>query len=76
MKDLNMKKILSYTIGWDIKSKQGYMTAIDEDDTSHAFADISQDELRMLVDMLKEHKVYIDNSKWIIGGWNQNTPMP
>jgi hypothetical protein len=32
-----MKKVISYTIGWDTKAKEGYLTAVDEEQVSHAF---------------------------------------
>lgn len=66
-----MKRILHYTIGWDTQSKEGYLTAIDEDLVSHAFGKLSQDEFKILFDLLKEDKVYIDSNKWIISGWEK-----
>jgi hypothetical protein len=68
----HMKQILTYTIGWDINAKQGYLTAIDEDQDSHAFGQLSLGEFRILYDLLKENKVYIDNKHWVISGWEQN----
>lgn len=64
-----MKKVLSYTIGWDTQAKEGYLTAVDEDSVSHAFGHLSHEEFRILYDLLKEDKVFIDNSHWFIGGW-------
>ena len=64
-----MKKIIKYTIGWDMEGKEGYFTAIDEVQTSHVFGKLSQTEFHILIDMLNQRKVYIDNNKWIISGW-------
>jgi hypothetical protein len=64
-----MKRIIKYTIGWDIEGKEGYFTAIDETEKSHIFGKIPPSEFHILVDMLKERNVFIDNNKWIISGW-------
>jgi hypothetical protein len=64
-----MKRILKYTIGWDIDRKEGYLTIIDENETSYFFGKLPLPEFQILVDMLKEKKVYIDNKKWLISGW-------
>jgi hypothetical protein len=64
-----MKRIIKYTIGWDIEGKEGYFTALDETQTSHAFGKLPQSEFHILIDMLKQSKVFIDNNKWIISGW-------
>jgi hypothetical protein len=65
-----MKRILNYTIGWDINQKKGYLTAVDEDSDSHAFGNLNQEEFRILYDLLKEDKVYIDNKHWFVSGWD------
>ena len=64
-----MKRIIKYTIGWDIAGKEGYFTAIDETQTSHIFGKLPQTEFQILIDMLSQSKVFIDNNKWIISGW-------
>jgi predicted ATP-dependent Lon-type protease len=68
-KKQRMKKVVSYTIGWDTTAKEGYLTAVDEDKESHAFGQLSQEEFRILYDLLKEDKVFIDNNHWFISGW-------
>ena len=67
-----MKRILNYTIGWDTKAKKGYLTAVDEDHVSHSFGKLPKEEFKILQDLLKEDKVFIDNNQWIIGGWDEN----
>ncbi|OYU66926.1 MAG: hypothetical protein CFE22_06465 [Cytophagaceae bacterium BCCC1] len=69
-----MKKVVSYTIGWDTKAKEGYLTAVDEDQVSHAFGQLSQEEFRILYDLLKEDKVFIDNNLWFFSGWETKHP--
>ena len=64
-----MKKVVSYTIGWDTNAKAGYLTAVDDEKVSHAFGQLSQDEFRILFDLLKEDKVFIDNNHWFVSGW-------
>lgn len=71
-----MKKVISYTIGWDSKGKRGYLTAIDENNESYAFGQLSKEEFRILFDLLKENKVYIDNNHWFISGWDQKQTTP
>ena len=66
-----MKRIIKYTIGWDIVGKEGYLTAIDETQTSHVFGKLPQAEFQILINMLNQSKVFIDNNKWIISGWDK-----
>ena len=66
-----MKQIIKYTIGWDMEGKEGYLTAIDETQTSHVFGKLPQSEFQILIDMLNQNKVFIDNNKWIISGWDK-----
>ena len=66
-----MKRIIKYTIGWDIVGKEGYLTAIDETQTSHVFGKLPQTEFQILINMLNQSKVFIDNNKWIISGWDK-----
>ena len=66
-----MKRIIKYTIGWDIVGKEGYLTAIDETQTSHVFGQLPQTEFQILINMLNQSKVFIDNNKWIISGWDK-----
>lgn len=69
-----MKRILTYTIGWDTETKQGYLTVIDESQTTHALANLSLNEVKILVDLLKENSVLIDQNNWLISGWPGNYP--
>ena len=66
-----MKRIIKYTIGCDIVGKEGYLTAIDETQTSHVFGKLPQTEFQILINMLNQSKVFIDNNKWIISGWDK-----
>ena len=54
-----------------MERKEGYLTAIDETQTSHVFGKLPQSEFQILVDMLNQSKVFIDNNKWIISGWDE-----
>ncbi len=64
-----MKRIIKYTIGWDMEAKEGYLTAIDETQTSHVFGKLPPAEFHILINLLKENKVFIDSNKWVISGW-------
>ena len=54
-----------------MEGKEGYLTAIDETQTSHVFGKLPQSEFQILIDMLNQSKVFIDNNKWIISGWER-----
>lgn len=69
-----MKRILTYTIGWDTEAKRGYLTVVDEDQTTHALSNLPLDELKILVDLLKENSVFIDQNNWVIIGWHSELP--
>ncbi len=64
-----MKKILTYTLAWDINKKQGYLTVIDEENASNVFGNLSKEEFSIVQDLLKEEEVFIDSNKWIVAGW-------
>lgn len=64
-----MKRILNYILAWDYDKKTGYLTATDEDAGSHVFADLGKDEFKIMLDLMKEEKVFIDRSNWIVAGW-------
>jgi hypothetical protein len=68
-----MKRIVKYTLGWDMEGKEGYLTAIDETQTSHIFGKLHQLEFQLLINMLNQKKVFIDNNKWIISGWDKES---
>ena len=65
-----MKKIISYTLGWDTERKQGYLSLVDETNQTHAFGNLNSEEFVLISQMLKENRVHIDNNQWIIAGWN------
>lgn len=69
-----MKQIVKYTLGWDTLAKEGYLTAIDETLASHIFSKLPPLEFQILINVLKEKKVFIDGNKWIISGWDENNP--
>ena len=66
-----MKQIIKYTVGWDMASKEGYITLVDETQKSYVFGKMPPPEFHLLVEMLKENKVFIDNNNWIISGWEK-----
>ena len=65
-----MKKVKSYTAGWDAENRLGYLTVVDKDDESHVLGKLERDDFRMLLRLLKEEKeVFIDNNNWLVSGW-------
>ncbi|MFN8357967.1 MAG: hypothetical protein U0Y10_26130 [Spirosomataceae bacterium] len=68
-----MKKIISYTLGWDTEHKQGYLTVLDESQQTHVFGNLTTEEFALLSQMLKENRVYIDQTQWIVVGWRPET---
>jgi hypothetical protein len=70
-----MKRIVDYNMAWDSQAKLGYFTAIDEQQQSHIFENLSQAEFSLLQGMLKENRVYIDQNRWIITGWNTDSSV-
>lgn len=67
-----MKRIKSYTVGWDTKNKQGYVSLIDEQEGRHLFDKIPNSEFSMILLLLKENQLFLDNQNWLIAGWNEN----
>lgn len=67
-----MKRVISYTCGWDPIEKVGYLTAIDETQNSHAIGNLSKEEFRIMYDLLKEDEVYVDKHHWFVSGWDLN----
>lgn len=66
-----MKKVLSYTAGWDAKNSLGYLTVVDDEDESHLLGKLEGADFRMLLRLLKEEKeVFIDKNNWLVSGWN------
>jgi hypothetical protein len=64
-----MKKIKSYTVGWDTQHKLGYLSLIDENDKEHPLSKISAEEFAMLLTLLNRKDLYLDRQKWIVSGW-------
>ncbi len=73
IRSIVVKKIISYSIGWDSQNKQGYLTTVDEQKQTHAFGKLGLEEFKLLHDMLKEANVFIDNNKWLICGWEEGS---
>jgi hypothetical protein len=65
-----MKRIKSYTLGWDTEHKQGYINLVDEDDQKQMLSKIPTQEFSMMLMLLARGDVFIDDQKWIISGWN------
>lgn len=66
-----MKKVLSYTAGWDAENRLGYLTVVDNEDENHVLGKLERDDFRMLLRLLKEEKeVFIDNNNWLVSGWS------
>lgn len=65
-----MKKVKSYTAGWDAENKQGYLTVLDDDNNNHFLSKLERDEFSLLLQMLKEEQdVFIDQNNWLVSGW-------
>lgn len=65
-----MKKVLSYTAGWDAKNRLGYLTVVDDAQTNHVLGKLERDDFRMLLKLLKEEEeVFIDDNNWLVSGW-------
>lgn len=68
-----MKKVRSYTAGWDAEKKHGYLTVKDVENNSHYLSKLSGEEFGILLKMLKDDKeVYIDQNNWIVSGWSHD----
>ncbi|MGL4629892.1 MAG: hypothetical protein ACRCVT_01705 [Leadbetterella sp.] len=63
-----MKKVLSYSLGWDTNAKVGYITLNLEGQKTHAFGKLGIDEFRIVSDILRQDSVYLDHQQWIISG--------
>ena len=63
-----MKKIINFTFAWDLITKTGYLTLIDEDGERHAFQNLGAEELQLLAHNLENYPAYIDQSHWILWG--------
>ena len=66
-----MKRIIKYTFAWDMISKKGYLTLLDESGESHAFRDLNEKELTFLSLNLGKRAAHIDHNHWII--WEEET---
>lgn len=70
-----MNKIKTYTIGWDIIHKIGYLTVLDETGKEYIFSELSLEELTFLQTMLQNPSVLIDPQNWIVAGWQINSSV-
>ncbi len=64
-----MKKILTYTIGWDPAHKVGYLKAELDDGSSLLLENLNAQELLIIMELLRTPPIYSDNAGWLIGGW-------
>jgi hypothetical protein len=64
-----MKRIKSYTLGWDTENKLGYLSLIDEEDNEHLMSKVPAEEFSMMLLLLNRTDVYFDRQKWIVSGW-------
>jgi hypothetical protein len=64
-----MKRIRSYTLGWDTVNKEGYISIVDENDKRHVFKKIATQEFSMMLMMLQRGDAFLDNQNWLISGW-------
>lgn len=63
-----MRRIITFTFGWDIRGKSGYLTLLDEDGVRHAFRHLDAAELQMLAGNLERYPAFIDQNHWILWG--------
>ena len=70
-----MNTVKTYTIGWDVINKVGYLTILDDTGKEHIFSQLSLDELTFLQSMLQNPSVLIDPQNWIIAGWQINSSV-
>lgn len=64
-----MKKIRTYTIGWDPAHKAGYLKAELDDGSSLLLESLNAQELLLIMELLRRPPVYSDQAGWLIGGW-------
>ncbi len=64
-----MKKIRTYTIGWDPVHKAGYLRAELDDGSSMLLENLDGQELLIIMELLKTPPVYSDQAGWLISGW-------
>ncbi len=65
---MDMKRIITFTFGWDICSKSGYLTLLDEDGARYAFRNLEAGELQMLAGNFHRFPAFIDQNHWILWG--------
>lgn len=64
-----MKKIETYTLGWDSEHKAGYFKAELDDGSSLVLQNLDAQEMLVILEMLRNPPVYTDKAGWLIGGW-------
>lgn len=67
--EIIMKKIQTYTIGWDPEHKTGYFKAEMEDGSSLVREGLNDREMLIILEMLRNPPLYTDKAGWLIGGW-------
>jgi hypothetical protein len=68
-----MKKIQSYTLGWDTIQKLGYINLKDEGQKEHTLGKLGAEEFAIMLGMLAKGDVFFDEQNWIIAGWRPKT---
>lgn len=69
-----MKRIQSYTIGWDIIKKEGYLTLTDENQQNHSYGQLSLEEMALLQSFLNQETLHLDSQQWLIAKWIKTHP--
>lgn len=65
-----MKKVLSYTAGWDAENRLGYLTVVDTEMQNHLLGNLDREDFNIILQLLKKEKeVFIDRNNWIVAGW-------
>ena len=66
-----MKRIKSYTLGWNTAQKEGFITRTDESQKDYPFEKVSLEEMVLIQKLLYQKEAYLDEQKWIISGWDK-----
>lgn len=67
-----MKKIETYTLGWDPEHKAGYFKAVPEEGPALVLQNLSAQEMLVILEMLRNPPVYTDNAGWLLSGEVKN----
>lgn len=63
-----MKKIETYTIGWDPEHKAGYFRAELGDGSALVLQSLNAQEVLIIMEMLKNPPMYTDKAGWLLSG--------